>query len=231
MKCTEIKGLLEHYLDGELPAEYLRSIGGHLETCMTCSTVFEGERAFRSRMKETMARSVAPPGLWERFLARLHTEWSGLELSSIVVRSARLHGSVREGYRIHGRGVAEINAYFESIGNYAPCDHHDLASARLIPELAFTTPDVLPGKRITCLTHCGQEDSSALVTHVTVPMIDSAEAFGKLGGTTPHGTFKVARCDDRVVTVSDCLSGVCVFVTEGELLMNRVLGALHLNIP
>jgi hypothetical protein len=66
MKCEVCQGLLEEYLDGELPAEDQEQISAHLITCAECSAGFAALTAEQEMFSRYDRELEVPPFLWTR---------------------------------------------------------------------------------------------------------------------------------------------------------------------
>lgn len=74
MNCSDARGRLYPYLDGELAAEEKADVGRHLAGCASCSSAFEGDRALFSEIRRQAESTGAPAGLRGRISARLGHE-------------------------------------------------------------------------------------------------------------------------------------------------------------
>jgi|SRR5579884_2694252 len=71
MKCEELNGLLDQYLDGELPEEASRRIDRHLMRCQACAYEIRTLEQTRALLREGVETAEASPGFRERTTARL----------------------------------------------------------------------------------------------------------------------------------------------------------------
>jgi anti-sigma factor RsiW len=66
MKCHEAKRHLDLFMDGELSVPENLKVLEHLNLCRACSSVYEGEKALRTRLRAQVGSEAAPAGLLER---------------------------------------------------------------------------------------------------------------------------------------------------------------------
>jgi predicted anti-sigma-YlaC factor YlaD len=71
MRCEELSGLLDLYLDGELPEEMARKVDRHLLRCLACAHEVRTLEQTRAMLREAVAPSETSPGFRERTNARL----------------------------------------------------------------------------------------------------------------------------------------------------------------
>ena len=71
MTCEELKGLLDLYLDGELPEESVRQVDRHLMRCQSCAYEVRTLEQTRAMLRESVETAEASPGFRERATARL----------------------------------------------------------------------------------------------------------------------------------------------------------------
>jgi len=71
MNCDELKGLLDLYLDGELPDETARQVDRHLMRCQPCAYEVRTLEQTRALLREAVAPAEAAPAFRERATARL----------------------------------------------------------------------------------------------------------------------------------------------------------------
>jgi anti-sigma factor RsiW len=76
MRCDELKGLLDLYLDDELPEEQSRKIERHLLRCPACGGELRALEQTRAMMREAIARAEPSPAFRERASARLLAAFS-----------------------------------------------------------------------------------------------------------------------------------------------------------
>jgi anti-sigma factor RsiW len=58
MRCPEVQGLLDAFLDSELSTESNLEIARHIEECTSCRERFKGEEKIRRRIREVLARTT-----------------------------------------------------------------------------------------------------------------------------------------------------------------------------
>ena len=101
MKCHEARRLLDVFHDGELSVSENMKILEHLNLCVPCAEVYEGENALRTALKGQMGAVQAPAELDGRIRRRLDPSaplprWRmGAAAAAILVgvMTAALHGS------------------------------------------------------------------------------------------------------------------------------------------
>jgi len=71
MNCSDARGRLDPYLDGELEMDENVQVVRHLETCSGCSSVFEGERLLFDEVRRQAEIAPAPAGLRDRISAEI----------------------------------------------------------------------------------------------------------------------------------------------------------------
>lgn len=71
LNCTDIRGRLDPYLDGELGMDENVQVVRHLEQCPPCAAVFDGERLLFDEVRRQAAGPAAPPGLRDLIASRL----------------------------------------------------------------------------------------------------------------------------------------------------------------
>lgn len=63
MECGEALGLIDPYLDGELPLETALALERHLEGCAECTAALQGRQALSAALRGKLAYHAAPPDL------------------------------------------------------------------------------------------------------------------------------------------------------------------------
>jgi anti-sigma factor RsiW len=71
MRCDELSGLLDLYLDGELPEETARRVDRHLLRCPACTYEVRTLEQTRAMLREAIPPAETSPGFRERATARL----------------------------------------------------------------------------------------------------------------------------------------------------------------
>ena len=71
MRCEELRGLLDLYLDGELPEETARKIDRHLLRCPTCAYEARALEQTQAMLREAVLPAETTPAFRERTAARL----------------------------------------------------------------------------------------------------------------------------------------------------------------
>lgn len=71
MRCDELRGLLDLYLDAELPEELSRKLDRHLLRCPTCAYEARTLEQTRTMLRESVAPAEPSPAFRERTSARL----------------------------------------------------------------------------------------------------------------------------------------------------------------
>jgi anti-sigma factor RsiW len=71
MRCDELQGLLDLYLDGELPEETVRKLDRHLLRCPACAYEMRTLEQTRAMLRDAVPPEEPSPGFRERATARL----------------------------------------------------------------------------------------------------------------------------------------------------------------
>lgn len=71
MRCDELQGLLDLYLDGELPEETAKRLDRHLMRCPACAYAARTLEQTRAMLRQAVPLAEAAPGFRERTSARL----------------------------------------------------------------------------------------------------------------------------------------------------------------
>lgn len=71
MRCDELSGLLDLYLDGELPEETARRVDRHLLRCPACAYEVRTLEQTRTMLREAVPPAETSPGFRERAAAHL----------------------------------------------------------------------------------------------------------------------------------------------------------------
>ncbi len=71
MRCDELLGLLDLYLDGELQEEMARRVDRHLLRCPACAYEARTLEQTRAMLREAIPPAETSPGFRERAAARL----------------------------------------------------------------------------------------------------------------------------------------------------------------
>lgn len=64
MKCTEVRKLIQLYLDSELDSKESLDVAEHLESCSECAGLFEAEKIFAERVNRFLRQGSSTPSLW-----------------------------------------------------------------------------------------------------------------------------------------------------------------------
>src|SRR5579871_4100727 len=71
MRCEEVHGLLDLYLEGELPEETARKVDRHLLRCPTCAYEARTLEQTRAMLREAVLPAETSPGFREKTAAKL----------------------------------------------------------------------------------------------------------------------------------------------------------------
>jgi anti-sigma factor RsiW len=71
MRCDELRGLLDLYLDSELPEEMASKVDRHLLRCPTCAYEARTLEQTRTMLRAAVPPAETSPGFRERAAARL----------------------------------------------------------------------------------------------------------------------------------------------------------------
>lgn len=71
MKCHEAKRQLDLFMDGELSVQENLKVLEHLNLCVPCASVYEGEKGLRAMLRSQLGSERAPEGLAERLVSSL----------------------------------------------------------------------------------------------------------------------------------------------------------------
>jgi anti-sigma factor RsiW len=71
MRCEELRGLLDLYLDGELPEETARRLDRHLLRCPACAYEARTLEQTQAMLREAIPPAETSPAFRERASARL----------------------------------------------------------------------------------------------------------------------------------------------------------------
>ena len=71
MKCPEAKRLLDVFHDGELSVSENMKVLEHLNLCVPCAEIYEGEKTLRAALKQQLGAVQAPADLDSRIRLRL----------------------------------------------------------------------------------------------------------------------------------------------------------------
>lgn len=71
MRCDELRGLIDLYLDGELPEETAQKLDRHLLRCPACAYEIRALEQTRAMLREAIPPAETSPGFRERAAARL----------------------------------------------------------------------------------------------------------------------------------------------------------------
>jgi anti-sigma factor (TIGR02949 family) len=218
LNCQSLRRWIEPFLDDQLDVPMNHAIVQHLAACPSCTERFEAEERFRAVLKKGLLASVkAPEGLWGRFLERVGQALPMITLADLAEAAARHHRRLPAGLKVEGARTGEILAYYESTAGYLPCDHHEGAMARAGArwESASVAREAFPGRSLAWRTYRRNGD---VVSHVSVPR----DQVGVLNAGTLKFPFYSFTISGATVSVTDCITHVCGFVTENEQATKRV---------
>ena len=71
MRCVDLKGLLDLYVDGDLPEEVRANIDRHLLRCADCSFEVRTLEQTRAHLREAYGQAESSPAFREKMAARL----------------------------------------------------------------------------------------------------------------------------------------------------------------
>jgi anti-sigma factor RsiW len=71
MRCEELRGLLDLYLDAELPEAMAQKVERHLMRCPACAYEVKTLEQTRAMLREAVPPAETSPGFRERASARL----------------------------------------------------------------------------------------------------------------------------------------------------------------
>jgi anti-sigma factor (TIGR02949 family) len=218
LNCQSLPRWIEPFLDDQLDVQMNHAIVQHLAACPSCTEKFEVEERFRALVKRGLLASVkAPEGLWSRFLARAVQALPMISLADLAEAAAKYHRRLPAGLKVEGARTGEILAYYESAAGYLPCDHHHQAMARAGArwESASVAREAFPGRSLAWRTYRCNGD---VVSHVSVPR----DQVGVLNAGILKFPFYSFTGGGSTVSVTDCITHVCGFVTENEPSTMRV---------
>jgi hypothetical protein len=223
MTCLTIPKWVEPFLDNQLDVPTAHAVVRHLETCAGCSLKFENEEKLRTAVKRSLLGDLkAPDGLWEKFLHRALHLPAPIGLSALVDAAALAHRRIPPGLRVAGASEADILAYYRGAAGYLPCAGHVGPMTRAVApwESAGVLRDVVPGRALACKTYRAE---SGVATQLSLPRnYVGALNAGEL--CYPFYTFDRGATS---VSVMDCPSGICLFVTEGAEATRRARQELY----
>jgi anti-sigma factor RsiW len=71
MRCIDLKGLLDLYVDGDLPQEVRAGIDRHLLRCADCAFEVRSLEQTRAHLREAYVQAESSPAFREKMAARL----------------------------------------------------------------------------------------------------------------------------------------------------------------
>lgn len=89
MNCHETRELLGAYADGELDAVRNLEIERHLQSCPSCTEIYEEHRALAEAIARRAPRFAAPAALPEQVMARLRAETGERRVVPFLQRNGR----------------------------------------------------------------------------------------------------------------------------------------------
>ena len=75
MKCDELLGVMNEYLDGETQSALCETLQGHLADCHSCRLVIDNIRQTIT-LYRAGEKMPLPPGLHERLCAIMREQWA-----------------------------------------------------------------------------------------------------------------------------------------------------------
>ena len=222
LDCRTLPQWIEPFLDDQLDVQMNHAIVQHLAGCPACTRKFDTEERFRTAMKRGLLENArAPEGLWGRFLSRALGSLPMISLADLAEVAARYHRKLPEGLKIAGSTADEILGYYQSTAGYLPCDHHREARARAGVKWlsASAARDAFPGRTLAWATWQSNGD---LVSHLSVPR----DQVGVLNAGTLKFPFYTFTGNGMTVSMTDCITHVCGFVTETEDATRRITEAV-----
>jgi anti-sigma factor RsiW len=108
VNCEDVSGLLDAFVDGELPAHERGMVAGHVRSCTRCSNDVEDRRALSTRL-QTLGKHALPATLPERIAAAIAAEpdeprspWRGWRPGTVATHGvAAAAGALAVGIWLH----------------------------------------------------------------------------------------------------------------------------------
>jgi hypothetical protein len=212
MTCQSLAQWVEPFLDNQLDVPTAHAVVQHLSSCEACSRKFEAEETLRTAVKRgLMGNLKAPDGLWEKFMHRALHLPAPIGLVALVDAAAKAHRHLPPGLKITGAAEAEILAYYRGAAGYLPCPGHVGPMTKAVApwESAGVLRDVIPGRPIAGKTY---RSETGMATQLSMPR----NYVGVLNAGEFRYPFYTFDRGTASISVMDCPSGICMFVTEGE---------------
>jgi len=83
MKCTEVRKLIQLYLDSELDSKESLDVAEHLKSCAECAGLFEAEKNFAERVNRFLREGSRTPSLWTAIESRIESARAPARLFSL----------------------------------------------------------------------------------------------------------------------------------------------------
>ncbi len=247
MNCSDARGRLDRYLDGELEMDENVQVVRHLETCSGCSSVFEGERLLFDEVRRQAGAAPAPAGLRDRIAAGIGRTKSAARpwpFSRALVPAAAAAVLVAlfvtvfspqplEAETLARRAVAwhdgknasvvpvstasELETYYGSKGKKA-CLHESLVGSKM----AYAYKSVCvektgPAGGDTCWWVAACPKSGCRMTHACFKAPDGIEKLW------PAGELRTVKVGDRTVVMGHRNGQMCLFVLDNSSEAERFL--------
>jgi anti-sigma factor RsiW len=132
MACNQWQAQLDSYLDGELPAEAMRSLDAHLRTCQVCTAETLSRVQFKRAVKTAGKRFVASPEFRAKLQAKIAPKrrwnWNlGWKVATAALALVLLAGAVttyagRESLRRQQFYTELADLHVATLGSANPVD-------------------------------------------------------------------------------------------------------------
>jgi anti-sigma factor (TIGR02949 family) len=252
MNCSDTRGRINPYLDGELGMDENVQVVRHLETCPGCSAVFEGERLLFDELRRTAAGPPAPAGLRMRISSDLRETrvasrpWpfaralvpaaAAAVLLAIFISfftSQPVEAMARRAVAWHDQGSArvvpvstapELDRYYGSQGKKA-CLHERTVNAGM--KYAYKSATVEksgPGGSDTCWWIATCPTTGCRLTHACFPAPQGIEKVW-------DGKRRVVPVGDRTVIMNYRNGQVCLFVFDNAREAERFQAVSNASRP
>lgn len=223
LTCQTIPQWMEPFLDNQLDVATAHAVVLHLSACAACRGKYEGEERLRADIKRGLMGGLKAPGdLWGKFMHQALHVAAPITLVALVDAAAQAHRHLPQGLRVSGASEAEILAYYKGAAGYLPCPGHVGPLTKVVApwESAGVLEGVFPGRALASKTYRGE---SGVATQLSMPrnyvgVLDAGEL------RFPFYTFDRGAAS---ISVMDCPSGICLFVTEGEETTRRARQELY----
>lgn len=244
MNCSDARGRINPYLDGELGMDENVQVVRHLETCQGCSSVFEGERLLFDELRRTAAGPAAPVSLRARissglgqtrvasrpwpFARALVPAAAAAVLLAVFVTffaSQPVEAMARRAVAWHDQGsarvvpvstVTELETFYGSQGKKA-CLHERTVTAGKYSYKSASVEKSGPGGSDTCWWVATCPTSGCRMTHACFPAPQGIEK------TWPDGKRRTFTIGERTVIMNHRNGQVCLFVFDNALEADKFL--------